>query len=150
MSLPRFGVVRPVPVNSLMAAFLLSGIACGLTMTREFFPETTPMQATVTLPYPGATPEEIEESLARKVEDKLADLDEVEQLTTTIAEGGGVILVEFRDGIDDVRYLQALDRAVRAARQRAIRARAVCLPTRARVWPSWGLTARPVMATRMG
>ena len=59
MSLPRFGVIKPVPVNLLMVAFLASGIACGLTMTREFFPETTPQSAIVSLPYPGATPEEI-------------------------------------------------------------------------------------------
>ena len=96
MSLARFGVTRPVPVNVLMAAMLGGGVVAGLPMTKEFFPETTPESATVRLPYPGATPEEIEESLARKVEDKLADLDEVERLTTTLAEGGGGITVEFR------------------------------------------------------
>ena len=74
MSLPRFGVTRPVPVNILMVVLLAGGVAAGLTMTREFFPETTPESATVTLPYPGATPQQIEESLAMKVEDKLAEL----------------------------------------------------------------------------
>ena len=112
MSLPRFGVTRPVPVNILMVVFLGGGIAAGLTMTREFFPEITPDSATVLLPYPGATPEEIEESFARKVEDKLADLDEVARLETTIAEGDARILVEFRDGIDDVS--QATDEVQRA------------------------------------
>ncbi|UCD76205.1 MAG: efflux RND transporter permease subunit, partial [Phycisphaerales bacterium] len=112
MSLPRFGVTRPVPVNLLMATFLVAGIACALTMTREFFPEMTPESASVSLPYPGATPEEIEESLARKVEDKLSDLDEVEKLTTAISEGRGSILVEFRDGVDDV--AKATDEVERA------------------------------------
>ncbi len=101
MSLTRFGVTRPVPVNILMAVFLVGGIAAGVTLTKEFFPETTPESATVTLPYPGATPREIEDDLARKVEDKLAVLDEVEKMTTSIVEGRGRILVEFRDGIDD-------------------------------------------------
>ena len=102
MSLSRFGVRRPVPVNILMFVMILGGIGCGLTMTREFFPESNAESAQVTLPYPGATPEEIEETLAKKVEDKLADLDEVERLTTTIAEGAGGIMVEFRDGVGDV------------------------------------------------
>ncbi|MHC4446992.1 MAG: efflux RND transporter permease subunit, partial [Planctomycetota bacterium] len=101
MSLTRFGVTRPVPVNILMAAFLAGGVATGMTLTKEFFPETTSESATVTLPYPGATPREIEDDLARKVEDKLANLDEVEKMTTAIVEGRGRILVEFRDGIDD-------------------------------------------------
>jgi HAE1 family hydrophobic/amphiphilic exporter-1 len=102
VNLARFGVTKPVPVNILMAVFLIAGVASGLNMTREFFPETEPERATVSLPYPGATPEEIEESMARKVEDAIADLDEVEKLTTTISEGGGGISVEFRDGIDSV------------------------------------------------
>ncbi len=116
MSLPRFGVTRPVPVNILMVALLAGGVAAGLTMTREFFPETTPESATVTLPYPGATPQEIEESLAMKVEDKLADIDEVERLTTTIAEGGGGIVVEFRDGIDVTKATDEIEREIAALR----------------------------------
>jgi len=112
VSLPRFGVTRPVPVNLLMMAFLITGVACALTMTREFFPEMTPESASVRLSYPGATPEEIEESLAKKVEDELADLDEIEQLTTTLGEGGGGITVEFRDGVDDVS--EATDEVERA------------------------------------
>ncbi len=113
MSLPRFGVTHPVPVNILMAVFIIAGVVSGLTMTREFFPDTNPHTASVTLPYPGATPEEIEESMARKVEDTLVDLDEVERLTTTIAEGGGGITVEFRDGINDVaRATDEVERAI--------------------------------------
>ncbi|MBT8486232.1 MAG: efflux RND transporter permease subunit [Phycisphaerales bacterium] len=114
MSLPRFGVTRPVPVNILMACFLAAGVLSGLTMTREFFPETAPESATITLRYPGATPEEIEESLARKVEDAVADLDEVERLTTMIAEGGGGITVEFRDGVDVMRATDEVERAIDA------------------------------------
>ncbi|MHC5114214.1 MAG: efflux RND transporter permease subunit [Planctomycetota bacterium] len=102
MSPPRFGVTHPVPVNLLMGALIIAGVASATTMTREFFPETTAESAQVTLPYPGATPDEIEETLARKVEDALADLDEVERLTTTLSEGGGGIMVEFHDGVTDV------------------------------------------------
>ena len=112
MSLPRFGVNKPVPVNLLMGALIVWGIYAGLTLKREFFPDVTPEAANVTLPYPGATPEEVEESLAIKVEDKLADLDEVERLETTVVEGGGGILVEFADNVTDVN--EAVDEVERA------------------------------------
>lgn len=115
MSLARFGVTKPVPVNLLMAAFLIAGIYASTTLRREFFPELTPDSASVTLPYPGATPEEIEESLAIKVEDQLDRLDEVHKLTTTISEGGGGIVVEFREGIRDV--YRATDEVQRAIDQ---------------------------------
>ncbi|MEE9129170.1 MAG: efflux RND transporter permease subunit [Phycisphaerales bacterium] len=113
MSIPRFGMTRPVPVNLLMAAILIGGVASAITLTREFFPDTTPDSALVTLPYPGASPAEVEEGMARKVEDALADLDEVERLTTTLAEGGGGITVEFRSDLDDVdKAVDEVERAI--------------------------------------
>jgi len=102
MSLPRFGVRRPVPVNLLMMALLIGGVYCGLSLRRQFFPETTPDRAMIAMPYPGATPEEVEDSLAIKIEDRVADLDEVDEIVTTINEGGGSISVEFHDGVRNI------------------------------------------------
>ena len=45
MSLPRFGVTKPVPVNLLMIAMLLAGLVGGLTLRRQFFPEIAPEAA---------------------------------------------------------------------------------------------------------
>lgn len=114
MSLPRFGVTHPVPVNLLMAATIAAGIYSAFTLRREFFPESEPEQAMVTLPYPGATPQEIEESMARKVEDAIAELDEVERLETTISEGSGGVLVEFREGVNVDKAVDEVERAVDA------------------------------------
>ncbi len=112
MSLVRFGVNKPVPVNLLMIVILLAGAVLGLSLRREFFPESDPDQALITLPYPGATPEELEQTLAIKVEDKLADLDEVKELRTTLSEGGGGITVEFREGVDVDDAVDEIERAV--------------------------------------
>ena len=80
MSLARFGVRNPVPVNLLMIALLIAGVYAAATTTREFFPDTTPESCVVSFIYPGATPEEIEENLVRKIEDAVFDLDEVESI----------------------------------------------------------------------
>lgn len=102
MSIARFGVNKPVPVNLLMIGMIVAGVVLGLSLRREFFPEMDPRQATVTLLYPGASPEEIEASLAIKVEDRLAELDEIDELRTTISSGGGRITVILRDDVGDV------------------------------------------------
>lgn len=114
MSLPAFGVRNPVPVNLLMAAFIIAGIGFGLTLRREFFPESDPDQAVVTLPYPGATPQEVEESLAIKVEDVLIELDEVKELRSTLSEGGGMVTAEFHEGIDPDEAYKEVEREVDA------------------------------------
>jgi multidrug efflux pump subunit AcrB len=83
-----------------MWTLLVAGVYCGLTMQREFFPQTDPDRARVVMPFPGATPQEIEESIARKVEDAIAELREVRKIETVIGEGLGVSIVEFRDGVN--------------------------------------------------
>ncbi|MHC4384994.1 MAG: efflux RND transporter permease subunit [Planctomycetota bacterium] len=112
MSIPRFGVTKPVPVNLLMVGAIVGGVVTGLTITREFFPDVTPRSAQITLPYPGATPEEVEEGLALKVEDAIAELDEVERITSTLSEGGGGIIVEFHSDIEST--TKAVDEVERA------------------------------------
>lgn len=113
MSLPRFGVTKPVPVNLLMAAVLIAGAFAALTLQREFFPEADPDSARVTLTYPGAAPDEIETSLAIKVEDAVInEVEEVKEITTTLGEGGGGIVVQFQEGIRNVD--KAVDKVERA------------------------------------
>ena len=112
MSLPRFGVTRPVPVRVFMMAVLVAGVIVAMTLRREFFPESDPDEVRITMPYPGATPQEIEESLARKVEDAIVELDEVDEITTTISEGVGVVVVEFRDGVTVSEGHEEVERAV--------------------------------------
>ncbi len=114
MSLARFGVRKPVPVNLLMVAFLLAGTFAAMTLRREFFPESDPEMATVTMPYPGVTPQELEETLAIKVEDSLIDLDEVKEIRSTLSEGGGGITVEFREDADPDEALDEIERSIDA------------------------------------
>ncbi|MEM9883985.1 MAG: efflux RND transporter permease subunit, partial [Planctomycetota bacterium] len=110
----RFGVRNPVPVNLLMAAFLIAGVVAGLSLRREFFPEQDSDAAALLMPYPGATPEEVEESLAIKIENALIDLDEVDELTASLSEGGGAMTISFREGIDNDKALDEVNRVVDA------------------------------------
>ena len=112
MSPAQFGIRNPVPVNLLMAAILIAGIVAALGLRREFFPESDPDVATLSMPYPGATPDEVEDALAIKVENALIDLDEIDELDATLAEGGGVINVKFREGVPSDEGLDEVERAV--------------------------------------
>ncbi|MEM6553560.1 MAG: efflux RND transporter permease subunit [Planctomycetota bacterium] len=110
--LSKWGVERPVPVNLLMVGVLISGLVAAQLMRKEFFPEVDPTVASVTMPYPGATPEEVEADLAIKVEDALATLNEIEEINTRVYESAGGITVEFRDGIDIDRGVDEVKRAI--------------------------------------
>ena len=112
MSLPSFGARRPVPANLLMMALILGGIYAGLSMRREFFPEIDPEAARVELVYPGATPKELEESMARKVEDAIGTVQEVRRMESTVSEGAGIIVVKFEEGTDVTKAIADVERSI--------------------------------------
>lgn len=105
----EFGVRKSVPITLLTIGIVIAGIWCLFSIRREFFPEANPDQVLIAIAYPGASPEEIEESMARKIEDAVANLDGVKRLRSNLAEGGGSVIVELRQGydpkkaVDDVR-----------------------------------------------
>jgi hydrophobic/amphiphilic exporter-1 (mainly G- bacteria), HAE1 family len=114
--LVRFGVKRPIVGSLLMWFLIIGGVYCLLNLRREFFPKVDPDAASIRIIYPGASPSEVEESMARKIEDAVAELDGIKRITSNLAEGGGGIAVEFNDGrdmadaLDDVRVaVDALD-----------------------------------------
>ncbi|MGJ8636775.1 MAG: efflux RND transporter permease subunit [Phycisphaerales bacterium] len=98
MSLARFGVKKHVVANLVMFAIIFAGIIFGTTLRREFFPYVAPRMVSVVAPYPGAAPEEIEDSLGVKIEDAVADLTGVKEINTTISEGVASLQVEFVEG----------------------------------------------------
>lgn len=101
-SLVSFGVRNPVAANLTMFAIILGGLLFGVSLRREMFPEVRPDRALISVPYPGASPDEIEEGVILKVEEKVAQLDEVEEITSTIVEGVGTVTVEFYRDVEDI------------------------------------------------
>lgn len=101
MSITAFGIRKPVVVNLAMLAIIGAGLIFGLGLRREFFPEVRPLLVLVSVPYPGASPEEVEKSLAIKIEDAIANnLDDIKEINTTVGEGFASLLIEFKAGVD--------------------------------------------------
>lgn len=99
MSLSSFGVRKPVVANLMMWAVIGLGLIYGVTLRREFFPDTRPNQVIVLAPYPGASPDEIERSLAIKIEDRIVDLEDIKEINTVVTDGAATIRIEFVPGV---------------------------------------------------
>ena len=100
MDFITFGVKRPVFGSLLMWFLVVAGTAALLLMRREFFPAVEPEAARIAIIYPGASPSEVEESMARKIEDAVIDVEGARKVSSNLVEGGGGIVVEFEDGAD--------------------------------------------------
>jgi len=111
-ALVDFCVRRSVPVTLLMWALLIGGAVALASMRREFFPETAPQAARIVLVYPGASPKEIEESMARKIEDRVVDIEGVDRIETRLSEGTGGITVKLKAGADADKAIEDIRLAI--------------------------------------
>ena len=102
MSLARFGIKNPVPVNLLMAAFILAGTFAAFNLRRQFFPDMTFDSVVVYMAYPGASPEDVESSIATRIENTLMNIDDVDQIKSTCSEGSASISVSFKEGTQNI------------------------------------------------
>ncbi|MEO1642958.1 MAG: efflux RND transporter permease subunit, partial [Pseudomonadota bacterium] len=91
---------NPVAANLLMIVLLLGGLISALTMKAQVFPTIDPGIITVSVPYPGATPAEVEEGITRRVEEAVLGIDGVEKVTSVASENIGRITIEVSDFVD--------------------------------------------------
>jgi len=102
---PHGGIVawfarNHVAANLLMVSIILLGV-WGLSTTRvETMPNVQFDQVIVTVPYLGAAPEEVEEAVVIKLEEAIKNVEGVQRVTSTAAEGFGRVMVEIADGYD--------------------------------------------------
>lgn len=92
---------NPVAANLLMIIFLLGGAMVGSNLKSQVFPTISPGVITVTVPYPGATPAEVEEGITRRVEEALLGIDGVKRVVSRAVENMGIITVELRNFVDE-------------------------------------------------
>jgi len=88
----------------LLLIFLAGGLAVKY-MVRENFPEFELDLITITVPFPGADPEEVEEGINRKIEEALEGVEGIKLLTTYSSENSGTALVEVKEGYSGEKVL---------------------------------------------
>ena len=89
---------NPVAANLLMLVVLLGGLASLDGITKEVFPTFPSETLTITVPYPGSSPEEVEEGIVRKVEEAIQDVIGVDEISSVAQEGVGVVTVQLEPG----------------------------------------------------
>jgi multidrug efflux pump subunit AcrB len=89
-----------VAANLLMIVAVFGGIAGYFQLDREVFPNVAFNGATISVAWPGASPQEVEEQIIVRIEEALADLDGVRTITATAREGAGFVNVEGVPSVD--------------------------------------------------
>ncbi|SDF65383.1 Multidrug efflux pump subunit AcrB [Onishia taeanensis] len=101
-----------VAANLLMLCLILGGLWSSTLITKEVFPSFTLENVNVSVSYPGATPEEIEQSLLLAMESAVQDVEGTDEITATAQEGSGSLSIELQDGIETMRAYQDIQQAI--------------------------------------
>ena len=111
-NLVKYFIKYPVAVNVLMIAIILFGIAGVLSLKSSFFPLNESKIINITVAYPGAAPEEMEEGVVLKIEDNLRGLVGIDRVTSVSSENTARITIEILDGYSLDVVLQEVKNAV--------------------------------------
>ena len=101
-----------VAANLLMLAILAAGLVSLTGLEREAWPDVPFYTIEVSVAYPGANPEEIEESIVIKIEDQVGGLEDVNTVRSVAAPGMASVRVEMNSGVDMDQALDDVESAV--------------------------------------
>lgn len=96
----RFCARHPTAANLLMLALVVLGALALPQLRRETFPEFSVPMAIVSVAYPGASPDAVEESVVQRLEDAVAGIKGVSTVRSVAREGLGQVTIEIDDGAD--------------------------------------------------
>ena len=94
-TLAQLCVRRPVFATMLILSLVVVGTFCYFSLGVDLFPKVDIPTVLVTIANPGASPEEIETEITRKVEDAVNTISQVDELRSTSSEGQSLVIIQF-------------------------------------------------------
>ncbi len=96
----RFFAAHQTIANLLMILFLAAGLFVSPTLLRETFPRAELSEVEISVPYPGARPEEVETAICERIENALAAVTSIDRHACEARENIGLATVKMREGDD--------------------------------------------------
>lgn len=100
--------------NILLATVLVVGGISVYSMTKESFPPMEMDRVNITMAYPGADPEEVEEGITRKIEEAIETIEGVKEYSTTSSENIATASIEIIKGYDTQKVLDKVKTQINA------------------------------------
>ena len=83
-----------VAANLFMAVFLVGGLFMVFNIKQEVFPEFSLDTVSISVAYPGASPEEVESGIILAVEEAVRDIEGIDEITSQALEGRASLTIE--------------------------------------------------------
>ena len=111
MTLSHFSIRRKIAMTCIILMLAILGLFAYSKIGIDLLPKFDVPYVQVTAIYPGASPEEIEIDVARRIEDAIASLEGLKHITTVCMENAAALTLQFELGTDvDIMIHQVRER----------------------------------------
>ncbi len=110
----RYFAGHPTAANLLMLILIVMGLMSLPEMKRETFPEFTTGTVQISVPYPGAAAEDVEDGICRIIEDALDTVSNMDELRCEAREGVAIAMADIQEGADMQIFLDDINAAIDA------------------------------------
>ena len=114
MKIAEISIKRPSLVIVVFTALSLLGILSYFSLSYELLPKFSPSVVSISTIYPGASPNEVENTVTKKIEDAVASMENIKKMDATSYESLSVIIVTLNSGTDVDLALNDAQRKVNA------------------------------------
>src|SRR5437868_5755828 len=94
-TLAQLCVRRPVFATMLVMSLVVVGVFSYFSLGVDLFPKIDIPTVQVLISNPGASPEEVETEITKKVEDAVNTISQVDELRSTSSEGQSLVTIQF-------------------------------------------------------
>ncbi|RWX43350.1 AcrB/AcrD/AcrF family protein [Candidatus Electrothrix aarhusensis] len=101
-----------VAANLLMFLLVIGGLIAANRITKEVFPSYDLDIVNISMSYPGASPEEVEQGIILAMEEEIRSLENIERVTSTANEGSASVRVELLSGVNPDKSLQEIKNGI--------------------------------------
>ncbi len=105
---------NPVAANLMMVFIVMSGVIATSSVKEEVFPEIELDRVSITIPYLGAAPQEVEAGVVIRIEEAIQGIDGIKEIQSTASEGSASVMVELELGADARRVVDEVKNQVDA------------------------------------
>ena len=105
---------HPTASNLLMLLFIALGLISVKDLRRETFPDFSVDAVQITAIYPGATAEDVESAVCRRIEDAIEEVNHIDRIESTAQENRATVVVEMVEGEDVMEFFNDLKTDVEA------------------------------------
>ncbi len=100
MTISDFAIKRPIVTVVVMLALVIFGIFSLISLDVDEFPDLTNPIVFVSVPYPGASPSQVEQEVVERMEEAFGGLSGIDEIRSTSLDGFATIIVQFVFGKD--------------------------------------------------